>query len=44
MFFVTRAHRWIQDTVSQTTGMGITNNIMDCYAALVRMWQPGDRV
>ena len=44
MLFVTRAYRWLRDTVSQATGMGITNNIIDCYAALLRMWQPGDRV
>jgi uncharacterized protein (DUF2235 family) len=44
MLFVTRAYRWLRDTVSQATGMGITNNIVDCYAALLRMWQPGDHV
>jgi uncharacterized protein (DUF2235 family) len=44
IFFLTRAYRWLQDWVSQATGLGITNNIMDCYAALVRMWQPGDRI
>jgi len=41
MLFVTRAYRWLRDTVSQATGMGITNNIIDYYAALLRMWQPG---
>jgi uncharacterized protein (DUF2235 family) len=44
MLFVTRAYRWLRDTVSQATGMGITNNIVDCYAALIRMWQPGDHI
>ena len=44
MLFITRAYRWLRDTVSQATGMGITNNIVDCYAALLRMWQPGDHV
>ena len=44
MLFVTRAYRWLRETVSQATGMGITNNIVDCYAALLRMWQPGDHV
>ena len=29
---------------SQATGMGITRNIVDCYAALVRLWRPGDRI
>jgi uncharacterized protein (DUF2235 family) len=44
MLFVTRAYRWLHDVVSQATGLGITTNIIDCYAALLRMWQPGDRV
>ena len=44
MFFVTRAYRWLHDVVSQATGLGITTNIIDCYAALLRMWQPGDRI
>jgi hypothetical protein len=44
MLFVTRAYRWLRDTVSQATGVGITNNIIDCYATLLRMWQPSDRV
>jgi uncharacterized protein (DUF2235 family) len=44
MLFVTRAYRWMHDVVSQATGLGITTNIVDCYAALLRMWQPGDRV
>jgi uncharacterized protein (DUF2235 family) len=44
MLFITRAYRWLRDTVSQATGMGITNNIVDCYAALLQMWQPGDHV
>jgi uncharacterized protein (DUF2235 family) len=44
LFFVTRAYRWLHDVVSQATGLGITTNIVDCYAALLRMWQPGDHV
>ena len=44
MLFVTRAYRWLHDVVSQATGLGITTNIIDCYAALLKMWQPGDRV
>lgn len=44
LFFVTRAYRWLHDVVSQATGLGITTNIVDCYAALLRMWQPGDRI
>jgi uncharacterized protein (DUF2235 family) len=26
------------------TGLGITANIIDCYASLIRMWEPGDRI
>jgi uncharacterized protein (DUF2235 family) len=44
MLFITRAWRWLRDVVSQATGLGITTNIIDCYAALLRMWQPGDRI
>jgi uncharacterized protein (DUF2235 family) len=36
--------RWIYNLVSQATGFGITANIIDCYAALIRMWRPGDRI
>jgi uncharacterized protein (DUF2235 family) len=30
--------------ISQATGLGITRNIVDCYAAIIRMWQPGDKI
>jgi uncharacterized protein (DUF2235 family) len=36
--------RWIYNTISQATGFGITANIIDCYAALIRLWRPGDRI
>jgi|ERR1035437_5879100 uncharacterized protein (DUF2235 family) len=36
--------RWIYDVLSQGTGLGITKNIIDCYAAIIRMWEPGDRI
>ncbi len=39
-----RVFRTIYNFVSQATGLGITHNIIDCYAALIRMWQPGDRI
>ena len=39
-----RAARWIYNTISQATGFGITANIVDCYAALIRLWRPGDRI
>src|SRR5439155_25891199 len=25
-------------------GLGITRNLVDCYAAIIRMWRPGDRI
>nr|WP_298687676.1 DUF2235 domain-containing protein [uncultured Dongia sp.] len=34
----------IENTVSQALGLGLTGNIIDCYAALVRHWRPGDKV
>jgi len=34
----------IANTVSQALGIGLTGNIIDCYAALVRLWRPGDRI
>ena len=30
--------------MSQATGLGITMNIIDCYAAILQMWEPGDRI
>ena len=44
MFFFERAYRWLHNVVSQATGLGITMNIIDCYAAILQMWQPGDRL
>ncbi|MGB7172082.1 MAG: DUF2235 domain-containing protein [Candidatus Acidiferrales bacterium] len=44
MFFFERAYRWLHNVVSQATGLGITMNIIDCYAAILRMWQTGDRI
>ena len=36
--------RWVYNLLSQMTGLGITHNIIDCYAAIIQMWQPGDRI
>lgn len=36
--------RRIYNAVSQATGLGVTANIIDCYAALIRLWRHGDRV
>ncbi len=39
-----RVGRKIYNFISQSTGFGITANIVDCYAALIRLWRPGDRI
>jgi uncharacterized protein (DUF2235 family) len=39
-----RLFRWVHNTVAQATGFGITRNIIDCYAALIQLWRPGDRI
>ena len=36
--------RRLRNVLSQATGLGITDNIIDCYAEIVRMWEPGDRI
>jgi uncharacterized protein (DUF2235 family) len=33
-----------RDWLAQATGYGITANIVDCYAALLLSYQPGDRI
>src|SRR5262249_17756979 len=30
--------------ISQATGLGLTRNIVDCYASIIQLWQPGDRI
>ena len=36
--------RRIYNVVSQALGIGLTGNIIDCYAAIIRLWRPGDRI
>jgi uncharacterized protein (DUF2235 family) len=36
--------RRIYNLLAQATGLGITQNIIDCYAEIIRVWQPGDRI
>lgn len=36
--------RWVYNLASQATGLGITKNIIDCYTAIIRMYEPGDRI
>ena len=38
------AWRRIYNVLSQATGLGITRNIIDCYSAIMRLWEPGDRI
>jgi uncharacterized protein (DUF2235 family) len=42
--FTGRLLRWVHNKVAQASGFGITRNIIDCYAALIRLWEPGDRI
>jgi uncharacterized protein (DUF2235 family) len=36
--------RWAYDLASVLTGLGISQNIKDCYTALIEYYEPGDRV
>ena len=36
--------RKIHNLISQATGLGITMNIVDCYAEIIRIFEPGDRI
>jgi uncharacterized protein (DUF2235 family) len=36
--------RRLYNLASRCTGLGITSNIADCYDALIRMYEPGDRI
>lgn len=36
--------RAVYNLLSQATGLGITRNIIDCYAAIIRLWSPDDRI
>jgi uncharacterized protein (DUF2235 family) len=36
--------RWVYNVLSSATGLGITENIIDCYSALIQLWRPGDRI
>lgn len=41
-----RVNSWrrLYNVLSQATGLGLTRNIEDCYAAILRTWSPGDRI
>lgn len=34
----------LRNLVATATGFGLTGNIIDCYAAIIRLWRPGDRI
>ncbi|WP_428031405.1 DUF2235 domain-containing protein [Ancylobacter sp.] len=36
--------RKVYNALSSATGLGISRNIIDCYAALIQLWRPGDRI
>lgn len=36
--------RKLYNYISSATGLGITKNVIDCYAALIHLWRPGDRI
>lgn len=36
--------RTYMNIASQATGLGILTNMEDCYAALIRLWRPGDHI
>jgi len=36
--------RRVYNLVSQALGLGLTGNMIDCYAALIQLWSPGDRI
>jgi uncharacterized protein (DUF2235 family) len=38
--------RWqrFKETLEQMVGMGLTKRIVDCYVAIIGVWQPGDRI
>lgn len=39
-----KSARWLYNMASQATGLGVTRNIIDCYAALIRLYRDGDRI
>jgi uncharacterized protein (DUF2235 family) len=36
--------RFFINILCQMTGLGITRNIVDCYAAIIDLWKPGDQI
>jgi uncharacterized protein (DUF2235 family) len=42
--FIFNQYRRLHNLVSKATGLGLTLNMIECYAAIIRMWRPGDRI
>lgn len=40
MRILLRLYRRAHNVVSLATGRGLTRNVIDCYAATIRMWDP----
>ncbi|MDH2352277.1 DUF2235 domain-containing protein [Bradyrhizobium sp. SSUT112] len=36
--------RWLYNLASMATGLGISRNIVDCYAAIISLYEEGDRI
>ena len=43
-FMLGKTGRFLYNIASQATGLGLTANIIDCYAALIRLYRDGDRI
>lgn len=39
-----RVVRTVRKTLASVTGRGISRNIIDCYEAILNMYEPGDRI
>lgn len=39
-----RFFRWLRRFYSAATGTGISTNIIECYEAILRVYEPGDRI
>lgn len=39
-----RTYVRIRNVVGMATGWGLTTNVVDCYAAIIRLWRPGDKI
>jgi uncharacterized protein (DUF2235 family) len=42
--FIGGLYSWLRNLVCQATGLGLTGNIRLCYAAIIALYQPGDRI